>query len=53
MDACIFVDGSMISAWGVTGLTDGSIRGADRQVLFAYQLATLTIFFPHSSAQEQ
>lgn len=52
MDACIVVDGSMISAWGLTCLTDGSIRGADLKVLFAYQLATLTIFFPHPSAQE-
>lgn len=29
----------------MTCLTDGSIRGADLQLLFAYQLATLTISF--------
>ena len=46
MDACVFADGSMISAWGLTYHADGTIRGADLQQLLAYQPATLPAFFP-------
>ena len=37
MDACVFPDGSMISAWGRTYHANGIICGADLTGLFAYQ----------------
>lgn len=46
MDACVFADGSMMSAWGLTYHADGVIRGADLKPLLAYQPTTLPDFFP-------
>jgi len=37
MDACVFPDGSMISAWGLTYHANGVVRGADLTQLLAWQ----------------
>jgi hypothetical protein len=45
MDACVFADGSMISAWGLTYHADGTVRGADLAQLLAYQPGQLPAIF--------
>jgi hypothetical protein len=49
MNLCVFADGSMIDAWGLTYHTGGVIRGADLAPRFRYQADNPPRIFPDRS----
>lgn len=46
LGACMFPDGSIIDSWGITYHSNGTIRGANLEPLFAYQSSEPPIVFP-------
>lgn len=53
VDMCVFPDGSMIDAWGLTYKANGVIRGADLSKVVRYQPTTLPSVFTGGASANQ